>query len=153
VFTNIYIVTHNITCMYKSSVLSLQPFKLPPRNQLAVRNKTNRSVTSELSRTWPDGSTCQHWQQTFCLLQPGWKNARKHVFNSRNDSRHSMFDTGNMKIKDKIVLVLATKAYGWAKALLHSFSTSLLDGGECSFSRLGRFILVKGPFGIHWIGG
>lgn len=147
-FTNIYIVTHNITYMYKSSALSLQPFKLPPRNQLAVRNKTNRSVPSELSRTWPDGSTCQLWQQTFCLLQPGWKNACNHVFNSRNDSRHSVFDTRNMKVKDKIVLVHATKAY--RRARLHSFSTSLIiDGGECSVSRLGRLISAEGSFGIH----
>ena len=148
-FTNIYIVTHNITYMYKSSVLSLQPFKLPPRNQLAVRNKTNRSVPSELSHTWPDGSTCQLWQQTFCLLQPGWKNASNHVLNSRNDSRHSKFDTGNMKVKDKVVLVHATKAYGGAKAQLHSFSTSLIGGGECSVSSLGRFISGEGPFGVH----
>jgi len=60
-----------------------------------------------------------------------------------------MCDTGNMKVKDKVDLVHAMKTYGGAQAQLHSFSTSLIDGGECSVSRLGRFISCEGHFGIH----
>ena len=60
-----------------------------------------------------------------------------------------MFDTRNMKVKDKVVLVHAMKTYGGAQARLLSFSASLIDGGERSVSRLGRFISGEGPFGIH----
>jgi hypothetical protein len=60
------------------------------------------------------------------------------------DSGHSVFYTGIMKVKDEVVVVHAMKAFGGAQAQLPLFSTSLLDGGECSVSRLGRF-----TFGIH----
>jgi hypothetical protein len=49
--------------------------------------------------------------------------------NSQNDSGRSKFGTGNMKVKDKVVLVHAKKAYGGAQPQLHSFSSSLIDGG------------------------
>jgi hypothetical protein len=64
------------------------------------------------------------------------------------DSGHTMFDTGIMKVKDKVVLVHAMWAYGGAQAQLPSFSTLLLDRDECSVPRLGRFTL-----GIHSKGG
>jgi len=45
------------------------------------------------------------------------------------------------------------KAYGGAQAQLHSFSTKLIDGGECSVSRLDRFISGEGSLDFHWTGG
>lgn len=54
-----------------------------------------------------------------------------------------------MKVKDKVVLVHAMQAYGRGEAELHSLLTSLLDGGVCSASRLGRFTPGEGHLGTH----
>jgi hypothetical protein len=45
------------------------------------------------------------------------------------------------------------KAYWGVEINLHAFMTSVLDGGERSASRPGRFTPRERVPGTHWIGG
>jgi hypothetical protein len=44
------------------------------------------------------------------------------------------------------------KAFGGSGGIAPPFSTSALDGGECSTSRPGHFIFGERVPGTHWIG-
>jgi hypothetical protein len=45
------------------------------------------------------------------------------------------------------------KVYGGVNVQIHIFLTSVLVGGECSASPLGRFISKERASGTHWTGG
>jgi hypothetical protein len=45
------------------------------------------------------------------------------------------------------------KTYGGVDVEIHIFLTSALVGGECSASRLCRFIPAEGAPSTHWMGG
>jgi hypothetical protein len=58
-----------------------------------------------------------------------------------------------VNVKVKVNKHYTMKTYWWLEVQRHAFLTSVLQGGEWSASRPGRFTAGERALGIHWIGG